>query len=121
MTQQQKDEDDGSVCVALSLFALVLLALMRFSSSLSSKISESSLVFLDRSKAVTRLSVLILCSRTSRVLALSRLSFLPGIEAEQTVVEEGGRRQVWFGLAKEGVREGIQKGRRDSREERPMI
>jgi hypothetical protein len=28
---------------------------------------------------------------------------------------------VWFGLAKEGGREGIQKGRRDSREERPMI
>jgi hypothetical protein len=86
MTPQQKDEDDRSFCVALSLFALVLLALMRFSSSLSSKISESSLVSLG-----------------------------------QTVVEEGGRRQVWFGLAKEGVRDGIQKGRGDSREERPMI
>jgi hypothetical protein len=121
MTPQQKDEDAGSVCVALSLFALVLLPLRRFSSSLASQISKSLLVFLPRSKAVTRLSVLILCSRTSRILALSRLSFLPGIEAEQTVVEEGGRRQVWFGLAKEGGKEGIQRGRRDSKEERPMI
>jgi hypothetical protein len=33
----------------------------------------------------------------------------------------GGGRQVGFGLAREGEREGIQKGRRDSREERPMI
>jgi hypothetical protein len=36
----------------------------------------------------------------------------------------GGRgegRQVGFVLAREGEREGIQKGRRDSREERPMI
>jgi hypothetical protein len=38
------------------------------------------------------------------------------------VVEgKGGWGQVGFKLAREGVREGIQKRRRDSREERPMI
>jgi hypothetical protein len=92
MTPQQKDGDDLSVCVAWSLLALTVLGLIRFSSSLSSNVSECCGVSLSRSKSVTRLSVLILCSRTSRVLTLSRLSFLFGIDEEQPVREEGGRR-----------------------------
>ena len=115
-TPQQNDQDALSVWVAWSILPLCL-SVSRLSSSLSSEISMSCC-----NNCRTLLSVLAFCSVTNLSFTLSRLSLLRvGIDRQQTT--PGGVRGSNVGLTrgKQSESEGIQKGRRDSREERPMI
>ncbi len=120
MTPQQKDEDEMSVCVALSLLSRVNLALILFSSSLSSDISASCFVRLGCSNALTRLSVLVLvfCFLANLVLTLLKLSRAGGIDRQQKRMERGGR-WCWYWLRRDWKEKEFKKEGETSREERP--
>ena len=111
-----------SVLLAWSLLARSRLPISLSSSSLSSKTSTSWPVCLGCRKACILLSVLIFCSNANLVFTVFRLSRGRGIDTKLGRIEEGRKAEqgcVWQGW--KGGREGIQKSRRDSREERPMI